>query len=615
MFEFEVSATTALKPDKLKEATIAFTQNTLLRDSAEAISPLLWEEHCTECAMPECYLTCDLYIPRNDSKCRRFVNGFAKICDEKTPLKTIVHIEFKQWANLLTTGTDKVADIKDIDTLNKKISKIEALARSIPDDNFRFFGRTGFSSRIARKIKKHLVNNLLQKKQLFQPSFFVIEAYNPHDFETDFTLSIRSKNQIKGKTPFQKRVMFSKGFNFIKISYLDIIPFINESDDSSISLVPNISTPSTYIPSLFLRYIGFVKFSLNNNNSSLNSYSDTDKKVKVVIWDLDNTLWDGILVEQIENDTTPKLKEGIESIIKTLDKRGIVNSISSKNDFESTRQKLESLKIFDYFVFPEINWEPKSISVHRIINNFNIAPDTVVFIDDSAFEREEVLSQHPEVRVIDSIYYNQLLSQPAFSPEISTESHLRREFYKNQGKRKKNKNNFDGDYLSFLRESKIIINIEFADSDNLDRIHELVQRTNQMNFSGTRYNKQEIKRLVESPKFDTYKLECEDIYGSYGTVGFCVIDKTIPKVTDVAFSCRIQSKRVEHAFFTWIIQKYKSFTDQQYIYFTFNQNDRNKPVGKVFKDLNFQKDGDNQYKFSLTKNLVNENIILINDRT
>ncbi len=104
---------------------------------------------------------------------------------------------------------------------------------------------------------------------------------------------------------------------------------------------------------------------MNKRILSINKIREVDilnKEIKCIIWDLDNTLWDGVL---LENDDI-SLKPGIVEIIRELDTRGILHSIASKNSFDYAIRKLEEFGISEYFLFPEINWDLKSISISNI---------------------------------------------------------------------------------------------------------------------------------------------------------------------------------------------------------------------------------------------------------
>jgi FkbH-like protein len=123
--------------------------------------------------------------------------------------------------------------------------------------------------------------------------------------------------------------------------------------------------------------------------------------------------------------------------------------------------------------------------------------------------------------------------------------------------------------------------------ENLERVHELTQRTNQMNFSGNRYDRSVLKEVLSTPYLETYVLEVEDRFGTYGVVGFCIVDSRTPLMTDLMFSCRIQSKRVEHAFLAYLVREYIARTGKDF-QADYRKTPRNAPSGKVFADLGMQ---------------------------
>ena len=125
--------------------------------------------------------------------------------------------------------------------------------------------------------------------------------------------------------------------------------------------------------------------------------------------------------------------------------------------------------------------------------------------------------------------------------------------------------------------------------ENLERVHELTQRTNQMNFSGNRYDREVLRKLLSSPHLDTFVLSCEDRFGSYGVIGFSIVDRREPRMTDLMFSCRIQSKRVEHAFLAHVIRRYIGETGKNF-YANYRKTPRNAPSGRVFADLAMEED-------------------------
>ena len=118
-------------------------------------------------------------------------------------------------------------------------------------------------------------------------------------------------------------------------------------------------------------------------------------QVKLVIWDLDETFWKGTLSEGEVSE--PKVE-----LIKKLTQYGIINSICSKNDLAQAKAKLKGLQIWDYFVFPVINWNPKGESVKGIIKDCQLRAPNVVFIDDNATNRGEVEFYNPEIMTFEN---------------------------------------------------------------------------------------------------------------------------------------------------------------------------------------------------------------------
>ena len=142
-----------------------------------------------------------------------------------------------------------------------------------------------------------------------------------------------------------------------------------------------------------------------------------EQKIKCVVWDLDNTIWNGVLIE----DSNVTLRSGIKDIMDVLDQRGILQSIASKNDHDLAMSKLRELGLHEYFLYPQINWGPKSVSAKEIAKLINIGIDTLAFIDDQAFERDEVNFENRQVLCIDSTNLEHLLDMPEMFPRFITE--------------------------------------------------------------------------------------------------------------------------------------------------------------------------------------------------
>jgi len=309
------------------------------------------------------------------------------------------------------------------------------------------------------------------------------------------------------------------------------------------------------------------------------------KKVKCVVWDLDNTLWDGILVEDGFEKLTLKL--GIRGVIEELDRRGILQSVASKNNYDEAMAVLKRFGIDEFFLSPQISWQPKSDAVQEIARQLNIGLDTLLFVDDSEFELQQVSGTLQDVRTINARRYRELTDLEECQVPVTAESRDRRKMYRVETQRRGLAESFADDYLAFLRHCEIRLNIRPMIEENLERVHELTQRTNQMNFSGNRYDRSVLKQILSTPYLDTYVLDVEDRFGTYGVVGFCIVDSRVPLMTDLMFSCRIQSKRVEHAFLAYLIRKYIAETGMDF-WANYRKTPRNAPSGRVFLDLGMQ---------------------------
>jgi FkbH-like protein len=167
-----------------------------------------------------------------------------------------------------------------------------------------------------------------------------------------------------------------------------------------------------------------------------------DKKViKCVVWDLDNTLWEGTL---LEGDDV-RLREGVLEIINALDRRGILQSVASKNDHDAAFERLRQFGLEAYFPYPQINWNSKAASISKIVEALNISADAIAFIDDEPFERGEVAHSLPQITLFDVKDLNGLLDLPLMNPRFVTEdSRRRRRMYLNDIERTRVEEEFAG---------------------------------------------------------------------------------------------------------------------------------------------------------------------------
>jgi FkbH-like protein len=310
-------------------------------------------------------------------------------------------------------------------------------------------------------------------------------------------------------------------------------------------------------------------------------------KVKCVAWDLDNTFWEGILIESGPEGVTPR-KRALE-LVKALDERGILQTIASKNDYEVAWPVLEELGLADYFLYPAIHWGPKSASLRQIAQELNINVDTFAFIDDSVFEREEVAAALPQVRIYDETTLDELLARPEFDIEVSAESSARRLSYLAEAKRKRISQNYGDEYEHFLRDCAMTARIfEPKDEAHVARCLELLQRSNQLNLSTYRYKRDELDDVLASADSLCVALAVDDRFGNYGTVGFARVDVdgVQPVLRDWVASCRVAKKKVENAWFQWLVELLRAQGHER-LEARFLPTDRNGVLKSILDEVGF----------------------------
>lgn len=312
---------------------------------------------------------------------------------------------------------------------------------------------------------------------------------------------------------------------------------------------------------------------------------ESTKEVKCLIWDLDNTLWDGILVESDK----VQLKPGIRDILATLDARGILHSISSKNNAQDAMAKLKEFGIDDYFLYPEINWGAKSQAIDKIQKNLNFAMDTIVFIDDQPFEREEVKSVHPDITCMDAVDYLKILTMPRFNPRFITEdSARRRKMYQDDIKRKVEEDTFQGPSEAFLASLNMKFLIHDAKEEDLKRAEELTVRTNQLNATGKTYDYDELNAFRLSDQHRLLVCELTDKYGSYGKIGLALVEINPANwhLRLLLMSCRVMARGVGTVLMSHIMMETKKAGKK--LLADFKKTDRNRMMLVSYKFANFK---------------------------
>jgi FkbH-like protein len=279
------------------------------------------------------------------------------------------------------------------------------------------------------------------------------------------------------------------------------------------------------------------------------------KEVKCVVWDLDHTVWDGVLLE----DAEVRLRPGVLEIMRTLDERGILQSIASKNNHDHAWARVQELGIADYFLYPRINWSAKGQNIEQIQKELNVGIDTFAFIDDQPFERDEVQHALPQVRVYDATDLSGLLALPEMNPKfITDDSRRRRAMYQADAARNAAEAGFEGPSEEFLAGLDMRFTLAPCGEEDLKRAEELTVRTNQLNTTGYTYDYDELDAFRRSPDHLLLVAGLDDRYGSYGKIGLALVEKSCAEFWTIKLllmSCRVMSRGVGTIMMSHIMQQ------------------------------------------------------------
>ena len=267
------------------------------------------------------------------------------------------------------------------------------------------------------------------------------------------------------------------------------------------------------------------------------------REIKCVVWDLDDVIWDGVLLE----DENVALRPGLVELLRTLDERGILLSIASRNHEEAAMHKLEELGIAELFLYPQINWGSKAASIVQIQKTLNISMDAIAFVDDQPFERAEVAFAHPEILCLETTEIDGLLRRAEFTPRFLTaDARRRREMYRNDITRARAEERFEGPREEFLATLGMEFRIARAHEEDLRRAEELTRRTSQLNATGCTYSYEELAAILSSNAHDLLVAELEDRFGAYGKIGLALVERGSDSHTLrlLLTSCRVMSRGV-----------------------------------------------------------------------
>jgi FkbH-like protein len=274
-------------------------------------------------------------------------------------------------------------------------------------------------------------------------------------------------------------------------------------------------------------------------------------KRKLVVCDLDNTLWKGVIGEG----------SGVEHygdkqrILKRLQAKGVVLAINSKNDPKNVCWDSSPGAVLceNDFVCAQINWDNKVLNTKRIAQTLNLKPKDFVFVDDRADERGMVKESIPEVHVLDATDERSWRLMGLWANYLSSAGETdRTQFYKQREQRQaflETQEQSDADQAELFGKLGITVHVREAAKPDFKRVAELINRTNQFNLCGSRTSVREVTEWVESGGRRVFVVDAADKFGSMGTVCILIARATAECVEVPVFvlSCRVFGYGIEQA--------------------------------------------------------------------
>lgn len=338
---------------------------------------------------------------------------------------------------------------------------------------------------------------------------------------------------------------------------------------------------------------------------------------KVLVLDLDNTLWGGILGE----DGPEGIKCGGEGVgyafrrfqnaLLKMKENGVLLAICSKNNEADALDVLKNHPDFhlrpEHFVAHRINWQPKPENLASIAEELNLGLDSFVFFDDSEFEIEGVRQALPMVDVIhaptDPSDYVRVLSEyTGFDVyRVTEEDRARSKQYLDEAKRQTIKRS-SGNIEEFYNSLSMEATITKATEKTLPRVLQLIHKTNQFNLTTLRLDESEVRKMLNDPSYALYTLRLQDRLGESGLTGLVILQnkKEHWEILNLMLSCRIIGRTVEFALMRFIADRAQSAGAKELVA-RFIKSERNQVAQNYLPSAGFSQVGStDQWKLALS---------------
>lgn len=417
-----------------------------------------------------------------------------------------------------------------------------------------------------------------------------------HDFH-GINNFINKMNAFLYESVTSQKKLFINDLNYIQAKY-----GIDEFSDPKYWYLYKYFCAPQYIPYFTYNLANIIKAIFGKNKKVLNL-------------DLDNTLWGDVIGDVGKSGIILGQGNGIgeayqefQLFLKCLKERGILLTVNSKNEFENAKEGFEHpdtiLRIDDFVAF-YANWQTKNVNLYNTAKELNLGIDSFVFVDDNPLEREIITSSYNDVSVpkIDDMTYaiNYLCQGGYFEPvSLSSDDLARTKMYIDNKKRETLEKTFDN-YDDFLDSLDMEAIISPFDDTNIERITQLLNKTNQFNLTTCRHSLEEIKLFAKDNDNICIYGRLKDKFGDNGLVSVIIakkIEEQTLQITDWVMSCRVFNRGMEYAMFNAfaLIAKQK---DIKFILGNYIPTAKNKIVEDLYLKLGFKEIQKNKFELNL----------------
>jgi len=287
---------------------------------------------------------------------------------------------------------------------------------------------------------------------------------------------------------------------------------------------------------------------------------------KVLVADLDNTLWGGVVGEdglggiRVGSDASGAPFLAIQRAMLDLSRRGILLAVCSKNNATDALEAIDRhpgmLLRREHFAAVQINWDDKAANLRKIASQLNVGIESLALVDDNPVERDRIRRELPEVFVLElcadpGSYALAVREHPAFSRlTITDEDRQRAKLYAQERERSELQESLveSGAALEeYYRSLKTVITLQSLCDNNLERITQLTQKTNQFNLTTIRYTEQQLLEMTAHGNVQAFGASVRDRFGDSGIVGVLITKRTgeVVEIDTLLLSCRVIGRTIE----------------------------------------------------------------------